>query len=193
MSKRTLAQFRGVVAAFRKYWRIYGGWRALITSPYFAASLVATALAFPLWWQADWWDMPISVLPSILSFSLGGFALFLSLGDERFRAALAGSRGSEGNKPSPYVVFAVTFMHFILLQLFALMASILSKAWYMVPAPIWFAEWNAMLRPAVWGLGFWVFIYSLFAAVAAVMAIFLMVRAFDQHQTEQKNNTAPSH
>lgn len=183
MSSKLLKQYVGVAKGFRRYWQIYGGWTALLTSPYFLAAVATTALAWPLWSREGWWDSSLSVLPNILSFSLGGFALFLALGDEQFRASIAGANCPGGDKASPFLSFAVTFLHFILLQVAALLAAILAKAWYMVPAPAWLSQANDAVRCVGWAVGFWLFIYSLYAAIAAVMAIFVMVRAFDGQRT----------
>lgn len=79
-------------------------------------------------------------------------------------------------------------MHFIFLQIAALIAALLAKAWILVPAPPFFIEVNQYLRPAFWGFGFWLFVYSLYAAAAAVMAIFVMVRAFDGQKSRELRN-----
>lgn len=192
MTQSKAAQYDGVVRGFAAYWRIYGGWRALFGSPYFMASLVVTGLLWPLWLKADWWALSLSVLPGILSFSLGGFAILLAFGDETFRGLISGAMNGAEDKPSPYLSFAATFLHFILLQIIAILLALLAKGWFRVGVPFdWLSPANEILRPAFWAVGFWFFVYSLFAAIAAVMAIFVLVRAFDGYHTERRKAGSP--
>lgn len=183
-------QYVGLNKGFRFYWKVFGGWAAVFVSPYFALSLVATGGMFPLWLQPGWWESPLSILPNIVSFSLGGFAILLAFGDERFRSLISGER--EAGKASPYLVFAATFMHFILLQILALFAALFAKAWFQVPvhASEHAIAFNSIARSAFWAFGFGLFVYSLFAAIAAVMAIFVLVRSFDTYASHLRNEAA---
>lgn len=88
-SRNTNGMYKGVLNIFGTYWRAYGGWIALLKSPYFHAALVLLALTFHTWTAEDWWEDVTSVLPNLLGFTLGGFAIFIGFGDERFRALLA--------------------------------------------------------------------------------------------------------
>src|SRR6185295_12041303 len=63
---------------FARYWQAYGGWRALFRSLYLHVAIIITCLLWGRWTMAGWWEMPLAVLPNIIGFSVGGYALLLS-------------------------------------------------------------------------------------------------------------------
>jgi len=78
--------YKGVNQLLGRYWVVYGGWPALIWSPYFHLSLVLLVITASQWINPLWWDSVLSIVPNLLGFTLGGFAIFLSFGDDRFKA-----------------------------------------------------------------------------------------------------------
>ena len=176
---RQEGMYSGVKKIFAKYWRNYGGIRALIASPYLHAAVVLTLLMAPLWQQRGWWDTPLSVMPSVLGFSLGGYAIWLAIGDDRFRAIISGA--SSGNSDSPFMKVNASFVHFIFLQFLAIMTALLCMAY----APEKGTDPHRLLR-LVWGAGFFVFVYALLSALAATMQIFRVAGWYDDYQTKRR-------
>ncbi|WP_156137249.1 hypothetical protein [Tepidimonas taiwanensis] len=41
------SSYAGVGEIFCRYWRVYGGWRDVLLSPYFHSALLLTALLWP--------------------------------------------------------------------------------------------------------------------------------------------------
>lgn len=107
---------------FGKYWCAYGGFTALIKSPYLHLAIILLALTFKILTNVNWWDIFISVLPNLLGFTLGGFAVFFAFGDENFRVILIDNSDDDDSNisgSSLYVELCSTFVHFIVVQIFA--------------------------------------------------------------------------
>lgn len=83
-------QFSGARRTFQSYWKIYGGWRSVLGSPYLVVSIALTTVLAPLWLRPNWWGTVLGVMPNVLGFSLGGFAIFLAFGDDDFRHLIGG-------------------------------------------------------------------------------------------------------
>jgi hypothetical protein len=156
-------QYAGVWNVIKQYWQIYGGAADLIKSPYLHVS-IALSFVIPLWKMDDWYDVPLDVIPSILGFSLAGYAMFLAFGDENFRSLLAGNY--DDGKASPFMRFNSTFLHFIIVQVIAILLSV-----------------NAKVRDLEGGIvAFFscvVFAYSLLTALATAVEVYRCSRMFD--------------
>ena len=186
--------FAGTVKIFTRYWTAYGGVRALVRSFYLYLALGLLVLTFKTWisptystisgsWTA-WWDQSFGVLPNLLGFTLGGFAIFIGFGDESFRTQLNVSEG-DSSKPNIYVKLCSTFVHFILIQVLALMFAIVAKStWF-------FVDWNPHIQSALpyanalfGAVGYGLFLYAITSILAATMHVFRiasMYAAFQMH------------
>lgn len=189
-------QYSGVREIFTTYWRIYGGFSDLFLSPYFHVSLIFSLLLFPLWTNPGWWDDVISVTPSIIGFSLGGYAIWLAMGDETFRSLMCGEEDSEDS--SPYMDINAAFVHFILIQFLSLFIALLGKAYYSfgyVPTEYYYigtihipiADIYNKTKFVFSFIGYFVFIYALMSAIAATFAILRYSTWYDQYITGLKN------
>lgn len=201
MLKKFTAPYIGVFKVIRLYWSIYGGWRALVLSPYFHFSIILTVLMSHFWNNEAWWEVAISVLPSIIGFALGGYAIWLGFGDEKFRHLI--TENNDNNNHSPYLEVSATFAHFIMVQLLALFAAIIAKA---MNFPISKIQWldNLFIKlnvsqtlvhediaPILYGLSFLLFIYAIMTAVAATFAVFRVATWFDKYRNtlaKENNN-----
>jgi hypothetical protein len=143
------------------------------------------------WHNPNWWDTVLSVLPNILGFSLGGFAIFLAFGDDAFRSIIGGKHpGDAANEPSPYLEFSATFFHFIIVQVGAVLFSLLSKSFFLIhlPEDSILVGLNQIIKPVWWAIGFAFFSYAILSAAAAAMAIFSLTRSFDDYLTEKNES-----
>lgn len=157
-------QYEGVWDVISHYWKIYGGFAVFIKSPYLHASLVF-ALFVPLSKIKDWYDVPLDVLPSVLGFSLAGYAMFLAFGDEAFRRLWAGKHPD--GKESPFMGMNARFLHFIVVQILAILLALNAKARELEGGFIAYLSYAA-------------FLYSLFTALATGIELFRCSRMFDK-------------
>ena len=174
--------YKGVSDIFSRYWRAYGGLSAVLRSPYFHAALVLLLLTFNTWFNPNWWDQSLNVLPSLLGFTLGGFAIFIGFGDERFRALLA-EPDDDTETPTIYVSLCSTFVHFILVQVLALMYAVVAKSWWFYTPLIDFARpWLTYLNGVAGAIGYGLFLYALTSVIAATMHVLRIAAMYEQHQ-----------
>lgn len=179
---------------FSRYWKAYGGWESVFKSSYFYCSVLLTLISFGIWSRAAWYEIPISVLPNILGFSLGGYAIWLALGDQKFYEKVTGK--SQDSVESPFMKINSAFVHFIVLQIIALIFALVFKAHFFDNLPQFiqsqlvkwipnFAEIVHYLNLVFSGIGYLLFIYAIFAAFAATMAIFRIAGWLDTHHSNQ--------
>ncbi|MFA7455791.1 MAG: hypothetical protein WCZ10_15150 [Desulfobulbaceae bacterium] len=153
--------------ALRIYWDAYGGVSALRTSAYLWFS-VALAL-FCLFFKApdfSWSDAALSIVPDLLGFSLGGYAIMVGFGDTEFLEALRGKE--EEGKPSPYMKLNATFLHFIIVQAITLVFALIAKA-------LDIASWDVVAF-----LGLLLLIYTTMTIVAAAFTVLAIANLYDQ-------------
>ncbi|MFB2863048.1 hypothetical protein [Aeromonas sp. MdU4] len=172
---------------FLKYWNSYGGFRAIFNSPYFRVSIILTIILFPHWIKPGWWETVLSVMPSVLGFSLGGFAMWMSVGDNDFKSIIAGK--DDEDSVSPFMEVNATFAHFILLQLLSIVLAIISKA-YDIKISTQSVSYNLLgdflfyFDFLLYCVSYFIFIYALLTAFAAVMALFRVSSWYDDMQTK---------
>ena len=190
------SQYRSLARIIRAYWGTYGGLRAVAKSPYAHASLLLTLLTWPSWSVPGWWDQPMTVLPNMLGFTLGGYAMLMAFGDERFKRFLTGPKRGE----SPYSGISSTFLHFLILQGLALLCAVVAKsrpfsgtAWLdklfsvyplISAARIYFTQ-------VLWAMAFFLFIYAILSAIAASFAVFRVSIWYEDYQVAQEHDSSP--
>lgn len=159
--------YDGVRRLFRRYWDVYGGWIAVLTSPYAHTAAALALLLLPTWWGTEWWHVVLNVTPSILGFTLAGFTIWLGFGDEGFKARV--TRKPKHGGASPYMKVSAGFVHFILLQFGAIFFALVSEV--AVAAKNQFSPFALIAWP-VQIIGIFLFAYSLTSALAAAMGVF---------------------
>ena len=180
--------YRSVGSIVGRYWRAYGGARALVVSPYFHLSLVVTAVTSMIWSTEKWWDQVVTVIPSLLGFSLSGLAIVLGFGGEKFLDVMRGRDSADQQDESPYIVVAAAFTHFVFVQVLALLLAITAIGlWQFEGASTpWLFASNRVARGILWGLGYWMFVYAICSAAATLFAVFRMATWFDHHKSGQE-------
>lgn len=182
MKKKPL--YSGVRQIFQRYWQAYGGLHAFMRSAYLHVAMLFLVLTWGSWSQPLWWDQVISVLPNLLGFTLAGFAMFLGFGDERFRALLAEPDDEdEPGAPSIYVSLCASFVHFISVQVLALLFALVAKSlWFKCALPeevISIMPWLNFIGGAI---GYLLFLYAITSVMAATMAIFRIATWYELHK-----------
>ena len=175
----------------RGYWTVYGGTRALFSSPYAHAALVLLPFTYGIWARPNWWDVPLAVLPSLVSFTLAGYAMLMAFGNDRFKDFLRDRNGQEG----PLLPMSATFAHFIFVQIFAIIAALVLKTRplqtisELYPSMTEITFMKTRLRfycgMVCWGAGFFMFLYSLTSVVAATLSVFRVTRWFNMFDPDQ--------
>lgn len=176
--------YKGVFSIYARYWSAYGGLPALVRSFYLHAALVITVICANAWLNPGWWNQVTSILPSVLGFTLGGFAIFISFGDEKFRQLLAEPENADDDTPTAYVQLCSTFVHFIIVQVAALLLAMISQALFFPweSAPHLFKLALPWLNGIGGFVGYALFVYSLTTALAATMHVFRIASMYESFQ-----------
>ena len=172
----SLDQARRAHKLWRTAWKDFGGWHGMLSSPYFWLAAILTLGCYPLWLDGDWWALSIDVVPSLLGFSIGGFAIFLAFGDERFRLLISGS--DDDGRISPFATVCVQFTNFVVVQFGALMFALVAKA----VSTFGCAPVDRFLG----AFGVMALFYSLTLALAAVASLLKLARSYDKYAVKAK-------
>ena len=74
------SQIKPFISRLRRYFCAYGGWGAILRSPLFLLATLLTGLGYGSWFDGDRWsDLSQSLIPNLLGFSLGTYAILFSL------------------------------------------------------------------------------------------------------------------
>lgn len=170
---------------FQEYWLAYGGWKALFKSQYLWTALILNTLLFGAWFpiESKWWEQVLSVIPNMLGFTLGGFAMWVAIGDERFKSIIAGE--DEEGEVSPYMEVNATFTHFVLLQVSALILAIFANSYDHIMIT------NELMGVAARVYAFvshFIYIYAVLSAIASVLAILKVAKWYDEYQTQSRKH-----
>lgn len=190
---------------FKAYWAAYGGPNAIIRSRFLALSIAITLVCYSLWLRNDFSDLPISILPDILGFSIGAFAVWLGFGSDDFKEIIAKIDTKHGNG---YDVSNASFLHLILVQTTALLYALIFSAVLnnsdFQSISIYIANSSdiaflaiVFLDAALRFLGFLLFIYSLSLLASVGMNIFrittwhkkYLIHRANLRERERKKNT----
>jgi hypothetical protein len=175
--------YAGLREISARYWVAYGGMRALVRSPYLHLALAVLAVTSHFWIFSDWWTQPLTIIPNLLGFSLGGLAMLLSFGNAEFQKFITEKDDASPAEPTAFIEVSASFVHFMLLQLAALMVAIIFNALdFYLPWPVCFRQAIDLLTTLFSGLGYLLFLYSIAAMVAAVFAVFRMTSWFEIFQ-----------
>ena len=107
------------------YWHAYGGLRALARSPALWFSIAFTFICIPAWNDGKWMDATLSIVPSLTGFSLGAMAIVLAFPSSPLFKLFS----EKGRADSYYLDLASRFVHFIFVQVFALLLAMLGRAY----------------------------------------------------------------
>nr|WP_278426620.1 hypothetical protein [Pantoea dispersa] len=183
-------------SALARYWKIYGGTYAVLRSSYFWCAIFMTVVLYPSWSHRGWWNDILSLMPNLLGFSLGGFAMWIAIGDEGFKRIITGDEQKKngGVEYSPYMSVNATFVHFILLQLMTIVTALVTKAYSSILTNNAFMYYylGSSYKLILLGFSFiayFLFVYSVFSALAAVLAIFRVSSWYNTFMTLNNKRT----
>lgn len=187
MSSYYSKDWKSVIEIISKYWREYGGINTFIKSPYLHVSITLTLLTIKFWLNNKWWEQTLSILPSILGFTLGGFAIFLGYGTESFRKLMAFRNPITGK--SPYLDVVVAFVHFSLFQMLAIFLSIIGgnlNAFESLDIEASYKEIGVLYLWLIIGfIGYGTFIYSLVLSFSVSFTLYRLATWYVQFETKE--------
>lgn len=154
--------YKDLFQSIKLYWHSYGELKSFILSPFLHIAFVVSYFARPLWNPAKddaavWYSLSLSVLPNLLGFTLGGYAILLAFGDSRFRDKIS-EQDEEDDGPTLFMELNGTFVHFIVLQAIAILLAVIGTAGTVRTG---FFAW----------LGFTCFLYTVLTAISAALAV----------------------
>ena len=157
------------------YWIAYGGRKELLDSLYLWIAIflgILIALFGDNNW--DWKSDVLTIIPSILGFTLGGYAILVGFGDTNFFNIICGKKGDE--KASLYMRVNSSFLHFIIVQFLSIFYTIIMSA---------LNTENFILKT----IGIILFLYALLTIVSTSFSVLRLANWFDMSiENNKKKN-----
>lgn len=141
------------IKSFGTYWINYGGFKAIVTSPYFYISILISIFIVLFGNTDKWYDLPLNILPNLLGFSIGAYAVVLVLGNGDFWKFIAVE-----TQNNLFMKINSSFVHFIFIQVVSIIFSLICQS----------LEVESFIFSF---LGFFLLIYAILTAFAATLAI----------------------
>lgn len=197
-----MSKKRSDIEIIKLYWKSYGGFKSFFNSKYLWLSLFILVLTISIWTKPGWWDLCIEIIPNIVGFSLGGYAIFIAFGNREFQQLLSVNKSESDTYP--FLMVSSSFAHFVLMQASSLLIAIVLKAMY-IPMPsiikitvtrmgINLDSFNLVMQYSFWGIGFLIFIYGLTLSIAATISIFRLTdwlgKFYQQSQRMSENSNS---
>jgi hypothetical protein len=171
-------QWRAFFKSLQSYFKAYGGFRGILKSPLFIIALMMAILNYSVWENSNVWVEKSEVLiPSLLGFSLGTYAILFSLISLRLKGALRKVKSSSGI--SYLHSINATFFHFIFVQTIALSWSFLySGSWLSDLVHLMPDKWSGFAKTFYYirnigsFFGYLLLVYSFLLVIGAAQAIY---------------------
>ncbi|MDY6482769.1 hypothetical protein SKM54_09990 [Acinetobacter faecalis] len=172
---------------FHDYWKCYGGSNAVIKSSYFWIAVLITAISYNTWLSSGWYTLFLGTFPSLLGFSLSGYAIWLTLGDKKLKEILIKKKV---NHVSAFLVINASFIHFIILQVLAFIGlfTLHTNSIAHLVKIINLKSCNLLYNLYLFGVTtfnlfiFFLCIYSILSMLAAIFGLFNIAKAMDKLQ-----------
>lgn len=171
--------FSKLQKSFSIYWAAYGGWHEFFRSPYVHISaLITVFVLLNAETLSDWRSIALSAIPSMLGFTLGGYALLIGFSDKEFVKKLILQYDEEGGaeqgqvRPTPYMQINGAFAHFIIVQSMTVVFAYVSKI----------SNLNIQFLDA---LGNFLLLYTFTLVVAATFAVLTFADWYDTFGNRQ--------
>jgi hypothetical protein len=168
-----ITQHRALLKIFSEYWRGYGGIKTLLTSPFTHATLVAFSLTVGNAIKDDneWRGLPLQILPNVLGFFIAAHGLLAIFTNTKL------SDPEKRNNLRRYFRDAnITFFHFGVIGIFALLLAILGNGSIHYVILQYFPEFIWPVTVVYRGFTWYVFIYSVFCALGAALGLYRVLR-----------------
>lgn len=174
-----IGQWKTLIKWLARYFQAYGGVRGAIASPFFGFSIIVAGLSYANWLkpEPDWVEEVESLIPNLLGFSLGTYAILFSIIGSRLKGALRQIKAPHG--VSYLESINATFFHFIFVQVITLLWAFLFQGSFLIDL----LKLLTPFCPPLEQVGVWVFrcgsfigcfllVYSVLLTVAAALAVY---------------------
>jgi hypothetical protein len=161
------------INSFDTYWINYGGFEEIYKSAYFKISIILSIILSIFGNTSCWFDLPLSILPNILGFSIGAYAILLALGNSNFWKIL--SQKENNNPKTPFMEINASFVHFIFIQILAIIFALIAK--FLIFKSIIFVF-----------LGLFLMIYAILSALASTLVILKLAQWYQDYLNKIKDN-----
>jgi hypothetical protein len=158
-------------------WASMGGIAKIWKSFDFRLALAVSFLCSPAWLAPHWWENSIAVLPSLLGFTLGGFAIFLGFGSDQFKEMIA----LKDEAKSEYLSVSSIFLFIVAVQVFGLLYAIICESLW-VPTPSWLMHFSPIipyLNYMAWFVGYFLYVLGIVLSLRAAIRIFRISRWYN--------------
>jgi flagellar biosynthesis protein FliQ len=161
------------IKSFSIYWKHYGGFISIVKSPYFLISLIIAIIMTIFGDNCEWSNNTLSILPNLLGFAIGAYAIIFTLGNSDFLKFLA---KNDNNGQNLYLSINATFVHFVFVQVVALIYA------------LFFGETNIANKIIIVFFGRLLLIYAILTALASTLALLKMSQWYQNYinNTEQQ-------
>jgi hypothetical protein len=180
----------------KQYWKPYGGWAALFCSPYMWIAFIVSLMNYLFSQNENWIETPLAILPNLLGFTLGGYSIWLALGNTSLNEILAEKEQGE-DVPSEFMIVNASFVHFIFLQVLCLFLLIFIKTTVLKETLIFsiFGCYSPVVSSVLWlanffnWFTFFLFLYSILSMLGALFALLNIASVLDilyRHSADKK-------
>ena len=178
------SQLKPFVSRLKRYLSAYGGWEAIFRSPLFLISLILTMVGYANWLDDQWSSVSQALIPNLLGFSLGTYAILFSLMTSRLKRALKAVKNDRGTSYLDEI--NATFFHFIFIQVTALLWAFVYRGTALRDLLLEVAtRWDGapclfrILYVAGGFIGHLLLIYSIALIIGAVLAVYRLALIVD--------------
>lgn len=185
MQPSSKSQIRLFYKFIARYFQDYGGWKAVRSSPFSLIAVATGLVSYKTWLSDDWTNTTLSVIPNLLGFSLGTYALLFSLISPNIKFALKNLKNSSNVSYLDEV--NATFFHFIFCQVIAFMTAYLFQQtlFYdlsrfiakMIPTPF---DLFPLIKYSGALFGVIIFLYSILMVVASSLTVYRLARIVEK-------------
>ena len=186
-----MAKSLGNLSLLKVVWRSTRGFKGICHGPEFWLAVVGWILTTPYWLMSPWWDQVINVLPTILGFTVSGFAIFLGFGSDDFKRFL--TRGTKVDD-NAYISVGAAFVLFVGMQLLAMFFALVVKGFQFETPAVLLPYWRCIQigNYLAGGVGYFIYLYSLVLALRASLRIFRLSRWYSKYliATDPERNQA---
>lgn len=177
LKSNVVGEYRFFLNDISDYILYFGPLKDIIYTPYFHFAISVSIFVSTLSsCNNEWSNIALGVLPSILGFSVGGYAIIITFGDDEFRKFLANTNTQDGK--SILLVINGAFIHFIASQTLAIFLAYMVKS-----TNIQNIYLNFLLSIP--------FAYSLFFCVAIAFEIKTISKWYKKFLDDKKNSIKP--
>jgi hypothetical protein len=124
--RSAFSEIGGSLEEFALYWRVYGGLGAILSSPALWLAVLFTWFSANLWQDCKWFDISISIIPSLLGFTIAALAIVLAFPSTKLFVIIR----EDGRDDSYYMDTAARFVHFTFVQVIALLLALLGHTYH---------------------------------------------------------------